>query len=254
MGRSKRVTDHDYQSLLRLAGEAGEIADGVERRQLFLTRMGQMLGASCGVLCRTGWDSGAYRLMEYHVEDSLRIPSTTLKAYFTGKLPLDPMALHMDAKTSGYVMLRAEAMSNREWYCSAHYQDYRRHWMLNDGVYGKIVTRSGRVYGISFIRDVHDGLMCERERELLRIFATTIAPMLELDRWQKDGAVVSLTPRQRAIARCYMRGLSAKQIARELSLSDATVREYTKIMHRKLNVSSRGELLALLFTYQREQI
>jgi DNA-binding NarL/FixJ family response regulator len=54
-----------------------------------------------------------------------------------------------------------------------------------------------------------------------------------------------LSPRQREVLAHLLRGDSVKQIAATLHLSQHTVNEYIKDLHRHFNVSSRGELLAL---------
>lgn len=246
MKRSKRVTERDYQDMLRLACEMGEITDTSERRKVLLTRMGAMFGTSCNLICRTGWVNGAYTLLDHQLEDDGRMQPAQRRAYFSGDIPVDPMALYMEPQKPGHAALRVEGLSDALWYQSPHYQDCRRALKLNDSVYGKIVSRNGNVYGIAFVRDENDGLLGSWHREMLHVFNTTLAPMLDLDRWQQDIGQ-ALSPQLRAIARCYMAGMSAKQAARKLGLADSTVREYTKIMHRRLNVSSRGELLALLF-------
>ena len=55
----------------------------------------------------------------------------------------------------------------------------------------------------------------------------------------------ALSPRQREVLRHLLRGDSVKQIAAALNLSQHTVNEYVKDLHRHFGVSSRGELLAL---------
>lgn len=54
-----------------------------------------------------------------------------------------------------------------------------------------------------------------------------------------------LSPRQREVLTLLLRGLAVKEIAGELDLSQHTVNEHVKALHRHFNVSSRGELLAL---------
>lgn len=56
----------------------------------------------------------------------------------------------------------------------------------------------------------------------------------------------TLTQRQRQIGRGMLRGLGAKQIARELDVSVHTVYAYSKMMYRRLGVMDRLELVALL--------
>lgn len=55
---------------------------------------------------------------------------------------------------------------------------------------------------------------------------------------------VHLSPRMRQILERLLAGDSEKQIASKLNVSVHTVHTYVKRLHKALNVSSRGELLA----------
>jgi DNA-binding CsgD family transcriptional regulator len=57
-----------------------------------------------------------------------------------------------------------------------------------------------------------------------------------------------LTHRETEIVLLLARGLSAKEIAAELALSPHTVRDHIKSIYDKADVSSRGELVATLFS------
>lgn len=56
-----------------------------------------------------------------------------------------------------------------------------------------------------------------------------------------------LTPRESEVTRALARGLTNADIARELHLSPHTVRDHLKAVFGKLDVASRGELVARLF-------
>jgi DNA-binding NarL/FixJ family response regulator len=72
--------------------------------------------------------------------------------------------------------------------------------------------------------------------------ATETAPIL--------ADAYDLTPREREIVRLIARGLDTRAMANELQLSAHTVRDHVKAVLAKTDVSSRGELLARLFTEQ----
>ena len=62
-----------------------------------------------------------------------------------------------------------------------------------------------------------------------------------------------LTPRQREIAYLLARtGLSYKQIADRLALSEGTARKHGENLHRALGVHSRAELAAVLKSWDRQ--
>lgn len=54
---------------------------------------------------------------------------------------------------------------------------------------------------------------------------------------------LGLTPRQTDVLGCLLRGMSTKQICRELSLSEGTVKSHTVAIFRALNVTSRAQVV-----------
>jgi DNA-binding CsgD family transcriptional regulator len=79
---------------------------------------------------------------------------------------------------------------------------------------------------------------------LERAEAHEIAPMI-VDAYD-------LSPREQQVTALLARGLNTTQIAQELHLSTHTVRDYVKSVFEKVGVSSRGELVALLFARHHE--
>src|SRR5262245_55837172 len=64
-------------------------------------------------------------------------------------------------------------------------------------------------------------------------------------KWQqmREMAPAQLSERERQVAERYVAGRSYKEIARELGISPATVRTHANAVYRKLEVTSRIELL-----------
>ncbi|WP_421726295.1 helix-turn-helix transcriptional regulator [Bauldia sp.] len=56
-----------------------------------------------------------------------------------------------------------------------------------------------------------------------------------------------LTERQCQVAMCLVRGLSNKQIARELDISVATTKDHVHAILTRLGVDGRGRIAALVF-------
>jgi DNA-binding CsgD family transcriptional regulator len=56
--------------------------------------------------------------------------------------------------------------------------------------------------------------------------------------------IPKLSRRKSQTLKCLLRGLSEKQIAKELGLSQHTIHIYVKELHKQFGVASRGELLA----------
>jgi DNA-binding NarL/FixJ family response regulator len=59
-----------------------------------------------------------------------------------------------------------------------------------------------------------------------------------------------LTRREAEITRCVLRGWSTSEIAAALHISANTVQDHLKAIFEKVDVSSRGELAARIFTQQ----
>jgi DNA-binding NarL/FixJ family response regulator len=84
--------------------------------------------------------------------------------------------------------------------------------------------------------------------EALSSAAASKAAQSELDVDDEEEPVtsladVNLSARQREVLDCLLRGMSAKEIARELSISDGTVKSHTVAVFRALNVSSRAQVV-----------
>jgi DNA-binding CsgD family transcriptional regulator len=59
-----------------------------------------------------------------------------------------------------------------------------------------------------------------------------------------DPQLIGMTPRQRQIHECLLKGLGEKQIAVTMGLSRHTVHAHVKAIYKCFRVSSRSELLA----------
>ena len=82
----------------------------------------------------------------------------------------------------------------------------------------------------------------------LRASAFVGAPVVVAHRHDTPVALRSrLTERQYEVALCLARGLSNKQIARELSISVATTKDHVHAVLSRLGVDSRGKAAAMVF-------
>ena len=62
------------------------------------------------------------------------------------------------------------------------------------------------------------------------------------------GEVARLTPREREVMMLLVRGLTNKGIAREMVISENTVKRYLKSIFEKLDVDSRAAAVAVVLT------
>lgn len=58
-----------------------------------------------------------------------------------------------------------------------------------------------------------------------------------------DDPLAGLSPRQRQVLQCLLRGMSGKQISRELNITEGTVKDHTIAVFRHLNVRTRAMVL-----------
>ncbi len=72
------------------------------------------------------------------------------------------------------------------------------------------------------------------------------APVVTLERRLNNQKLVSLTKRQKEIARLLSDGLSNREISERLGISLATVKDHVHAILNKLDVSSRLALVAYL--------
>lgn len=100
--------------------------------------------------------------------------------------------------------------------------------LLKGGAHKKMFIGLSRILG---------GELWIPEEVLLRFACSTQAPSASLNRPQHLG----LSAREWDVARCIARGLSGKQIARELNLSEGHVRQVSCVIYDKLKVRNRVE-------------
>jgi DNA-binding CsgD family transcriptional regulator len=79
----------------------------------------------------------------------------------------------------------------------------------------------------------------------LHVFHAELAPYLMNDLAPPGQDPISrLSPRQREVLACLLQGDSEHQVAVHLRLTRHTAHQYVKAVYRRLNVSTRAELMA----------
>ena len=87
---------------------------------------------------------------------------------------------------------------------------------------------------------------CDADRELMGLMVCAVAPLIDREMFRRTEVDVAgdLSNRQRDVLHLLLRGLSEKEAARELHRSAETVHNHVRAIYQRLNVSSRGELMA----------
>jgi DNA-binding CsgD family transcriptional regulator len=238
---------HEMRQAMRLALELRDFVPGTEGQcRHLLASVGSMVGAyvtmwlelegvphatSIGRVYDQGWsDDGARKHLVAYVANQADRE--------------DPFAQGInDAASPGQVVTRArrQMVEDKTWYRSRQIDEYRRPAGLDDCIYSLFVgPRLSRC--LSIHRPWNDTPFRERERALVHAVHAECAAVLEKN---ADLAIVeTLNRRLRQTLDGLVRGLSEKQLASELGLSQHTLHGYVKTLYRRLGVSSRGELHA----------
>lgn len=115
---------------------------------------------------------------------------------------------------------------------------------------GPIISNGKLIGGIGFTRTRESSAFNARD------LADLSAVCLHLSTWltkitsqtkQIDSDINHLTPRETQIAQLVARGLTNAQIGKELWIQENSVKQALKRMFRKLEVSSRAEMIARLY-------
>lgn len=102
----------------------------------------------------------------------------------------------------------------------------------------------GRERRLMLTREVGDAPFSERDRLLLTLMRPHLVELRNRVEAQRRTAVDRLTPRQRQLLARVAVGATNRQIARELGLSEGTVRKHLENIYARLGVGSRTEALA----------
>jgi DNA-binding CsgD family transcriptional regulator len=107
------------------------------------------------------------------------------------------------------------------------------------------LPHAGAVDQLGLHRSDGDQPFTHAEHRLVRIFHVELGRL-----WRRDAIRharqpdADLPPRLSQTLACLLDGMSEKQIALNLDLSQHTIHNYVKALHQRFEVSSRGELLA----------
>jgi DNA-binding NarL/FixJ family response regulator len=145
-------------------------------------------------------------------------------------------------KLSGLDVLKAvvaERLATRIVFLTASLADERMLQAVNLGVYGIVLKDSAPESLLDCLDQVVAG-----GRWLATDFVQTALSREAARRQSTPGPIEPLTAREREVIRLVSSGLSNKQVARQLTVSEGTVKIHLHNVYRKLNLSSRTALTA----------
>jgi DNA-binding CsgD family transcriptional regulator len=248
---SETVRVDELRRVLRLALDLRDLPAGSEaQRRHALEGLCALVGAQVGlwvdvdgmrtgrIIIRDGLDHGfpderGRRLFSRHVRE----------AQWTAPDPSMP-GLSRLARGPFSTFLREDLVPNREWYRSAHVQEIRREAAVDSFIYTAHLPDADTALCFSLHRPWCDRPFGARESAVVDAFHRECSFVHRPPRSPEAERVRALPPRLRETLAHLAWGLSEKQIAEKLAISQHTVHDYVKELHRRFGVQSRGELLA----------
>lgn len=244
--RGKRLKLSDLTSLVRLAGEAGELMrEPTRRRSHILAELSNLCGADKGVYAQFEHRAEQWDLMPgsaiFH-----ETPANELKkvsTFYTQMHPRDPVMDRMAASEEPILVTTPYSYFDRDaWRQSAHFNEVRRPSQIMEQLYSQYRVNDV-TYGIGLHRRREEPFST-RETQIVSIFFEQAGRTLLDSPTGRDAAIDALPGRLQPVLDRFLHGQSEKEAARALGLTPHTVHTYAKQIYRLLNVTSRAELLA----------
>ncbi len=180
-----------------------------------------------------GWFSGGDRqvYLNYYQREVVDDPGATVL-----------LRLHQDVRF--VTATREQLIPDADWYGSVAVSDVRRSTRLDDFVSSSVALRPGVLHGFVVYRPWGERRFGGRERRLMRLFHLGLFHAYRRGRPDADGPpeVAALPRRVRQTLDVLLAGRPVKDVATELGVSWHTASDYVKTLHRRLGVSTRGEL------------
>jgi DNA-binding CsgD family transcriptional regulator len=186
-----------------------------------------------------GWEGERERgaFLEF-LRDRVHLQDPVIKAFGEHLCALPP-------RQRSLTRSREQLVDDRTWYRSVAFCEYRRRSRTDDGLMSVVALADGLSHGIALFRGLNERRFTSRDRRLLQLFHTELAPLLVSDLAPPGcDPLSSLSPRLRDVLACLLEGDSEQQVALRLGLTRATAHQYVKALYRRLHVNTRGELMA----------
>jgi DNA-binding CsgD family transcriptional regulator len=257
MAQSKRLRLADVRAIFRLIGECRELGvDATLWQRHMLTELLRLTGGQVAMGGPTGmrdgfaesqpvpaldlgWDGPRERgIFLQFLRNQMHMQDPALTAF-------GAQLATLRSATSCLTRSRRQLADDTAWYGSAAYCDYHRPSGTDDGMMSIVALSDGQAHGIALFRSPNDPPFASRDRRLLHLFHIELAPHLRTDLAPPGCDPVScLSPRLREVLACLLEGSSEQQVASRLGLTCDTAHQYVKDLYRRLNVNTRGELMA----------
>ena len=258
MGITKKVRLRDLRDIYLLAGRCCEVGkDPLAWHRIMAQGLSEIFDSRLGISGMVALSD--LRDIRYTATSNLGIfdwgwnsaeQRQSFIDYSNGALQKTDPSLVALNKIPGKLICRRrrDVLTDQQWYESPHYQNYFRHWGIDDIMFSmsRAATNYGtRIHWINIGRDLGETPFSLRDKRMFYLFVLEVHRLLDnclAPFGDKD--ILRLSPRLLQVLSLLTEGLSEKQIALRLHLSRHTVHDYTKALHKHFDVSSRSELLA----------
>ena len=151
---------------------------------------------------------------------------------------------------------RQEVLSDEDFYSDPGFELWYGSFGLDQLCSSQFIALSiGKMVGLMALRPTGAPAFNKRDKRLLTMFHIEMARMWKDDLATPDDFKVrDLAPRLREVLWMLCMGDSEKQIAGKLGLSQHTVHDYVKALHKHFQVNSRGALLSKVLRSPRRAI
>jgi DNA-binding CsgD family transcriptional regulator len=176
-------------------------------------------------------------------------------AYYQNEIVQDPAAAAWCARheTVRFVTaIRKELVDDHAWYGAFCVSELRRFANVDDFVTSSIALAPGRLHGFVIYRPWGVSPFSARDLRAFRLFHLWLARMCQQSaKAAHPPEIAALSPRVRQALDLLVDGCSVKEVADGMRVKVSTVISYTKILHRRLGVQTRGQLLSKVSSMRR---
>jgi DNA-binding CsgD family transcriptional regulator len=257
MGQSKNLRLSDVRAVFRLIGECRELGiDSTLWRRHMLTEVLRLTGGQVAMggptlmhdnfagaqplpVLDLGWDGPREQgIFQQYMLDRMHLSDPAISR-FGAQLATLPVGVKAHTRS------RRQLADDRAWYGSAAYCEYLRPSGVDDGLMSLAIVADAQAHGIALFRPPGERAFTGRDRRLLDLFHTELAPHM-LTELAPPGCdpISRLPPRLRQLLACLLEGDSENQVATRMCLTPSTTHQYVKALYRRLGVNSRAALMA----------
>jgi hypothetical protein len=235
----------DVREVFRLVAEISECARSqASWRQLMTERLCKLIGADSG-LASASRVPIKYPLPPTSNAGLFGWPAENLDTWMSlspESVRGDDPRVELGRQTASQITAtRRELIDDDTWYNAPYTNALRRVLDVDDNLVSSYrLKHAGHWEIMAFFRSPGRPPFAAAEVGIVRLFHEEIGRL-----WDREAPTpVALPSRLQETLRGLMMGLSEKELAASLGLSQHTVHDYVKALHAKFRVRSRGELLA----------